>query len=302
MLDDLVGVIETLQKRIRDHGATLRENETRTRMALIDPLLTALGWDVSDPAVVTPEYSIGDDFVDYALLGYDKKPVALVEAKRLGEHLPAHAQQLIGYCKNAGVRYGFLTDGDNWQWYDTGKANDAVIIRTNLSHEVVSRLLPLWRRSLAMPPTAPPSDAPTGHHAEPRLLDMRLPGWESLPSFSRPKNSQPPKSVRFPDGSESEIKLWRDLVVELVRWLSSNGLLTRDNLPVLLNPNSKRYIVSARAVHGTKSPFGDPIRIDGTRLSIDGKVVVGIRALDMAKNLLWHCGVDPADIQLQVGQ
>ena len=34
MLDDPVGVIETLQQRIRDHGATLRENETRTRMAL----------------------------------------------------------------------------------------------------------------------------------------------------------------------------------------------------------------------------------------------------------------------------
>ena len=50
MLDDLVSVIETLQQRIREHGATLRENETRTRMALINPLLTALSWDVSDPA------------------------------------------------------------------------------------------------------------------------------------------------------------------------------------------------------------------------------------------------------------
>ena len=39
MLDDLVSVIETLQLRIHDHAAMLRENETRTRMALIDPLL-----------------------------------------------------------------------------------------------------------------------------------------------------------------------------------------------------------------------------------------------------------------------
>ena len=39
MLDDLVDVIETLQRRINDHGPSLRENETRTRMALIDPLL-----------------------------------------------------------------------------------------------------------------------------------------------------------------------------------------------------------------------------------------------------------------------
>lgn len=59
-LDDLVSVIETLQQRVREHGATLRENETRTRMALIDPLLVALGWDVSDPAVVTPEYNVSE--------------------------------------------------------------------------------------------------------------------------------------------------------------------------------------------------------------------------------------------------
>ena len=48
-LDDLVKVIETLQQRIRDHGDSLRQNEIRTRVALIDPLLTALGWDVADP-------------------------------------------------------------------------------------------------------------------------------------------------------------------------------------------------------------------------------------------------------------
>ena len=49
LLDDLVGVIETLKERIAAHGAKPAENETRTRMALIDPLLQALGWDVSDP-------------------------------------------------------------------------------------------------------------------------------------------------------------------------------------------------------------------------------------------------------------
>ena len=56
VLGDLVGSIELLQERIRSHNAVLRENETRTRMALIDPLLSALGWDISDPGVVTPEF------------------------------------------------------------------------------------------------------------------------------------------------------------------------------------------------------------------------------------------------------
>ena len=57
-LDDLVVCIKLLKERMRSHNAALRENETRTRMALIDPLLHALGWDVSDPGVGTPEYKV----------------------------------------------------------------------------------------------------------------------------------------------------------------------------------------------------------------------------------------------------
>ena len=67
-LDDLVSVIETLQQRIRDHGESLRQNEIRTRAALIDPLLTALGWDVADPGLVMPEYDVSGRKADYALL------------------------------------------------------------------------------------------------------------------------------------------------------------------------------------------------------------------------------------------
>ena len=68
LLDDLVGVIETIKERIATHGDSLRTSETRTRMALIDPLLQSLGWDTSDPAMVAPEYSAGNGRADYALL------------------------------------------------------------------------------------------------------------------------------------------------------------------------------------------------------------------------------------------
>ncbi len=84
VLDELVDRIEALKTRIASHGNELRENETRTRMALIDPLLHALGWDVSDPGMVKPEYKIGNGWADYALLRPDGKPAAAVEAKKLG--------------------------------------------------------------------------------------------------------------------------------------------------------------------------------------------------------------------------
>ena len=58
LLEPLVSTIETIKARIATHGTALRENETRTRMALIDPLLQALGWDTSDPSLVLPEFDV----------------------------------------------------------------------------------------------------------------------------------------------------------------------------------------------------------------------------------------------------
>ena len=119
LLDELIAVVETLQQRIVDHGATLRENETRTRMALIDPLLQALGWDTSDPALVTPEYDVRGRKADYALLGPSGSPAATLESKRMGEPLPGHRMQMLNYAVSTGIAYAGLTDGDRWELYDT---------------------------------------------------------------------------------------------------------------------------------------------------------------------------------------
>ena len=156
MLDDLVGIIETLQQRIRDHGPTLRENETRTRMALIDPLLAALGWDVSDPAVVTPEYNVSGRWADYALLRPDGQPAATLEAKKLGESLVSHRMQMLNYSNASGVEYAGLTDGNHWELYEVfqrGQLEDRRILDVSIAdasaHESVPKLLLLWRPNLA---------------------------------------------------------------------------------------------------------------------------------------------------------
>ncbi len=86
-LDELSRTIRTLAERIRDHSALLSTSEARTRLALVDPLLNALGWDTSDPAKVSVEYDVEGRQADYALLGPDGKPKAFVEAKKLGERL-----------------------------------------------------------------------------------------------------------------------------------------------------------------------------------------------------------------------
>ena len=69
-LDELASCIERLKTRMQSHRTILEENETRTRAALIDPLLGALGWDVSDPAVVMAEYKVGNKSADYAIANF----------------------------------------------------------------------------------------------------------------------------------------------------------------------------------------------------------------------------------------
>ena len=118
MLDDLIEVIELLRERIGTHGDSFRENETRTRIALIDPLLRALGWDTSDPKIVVPEYEVSGSRADYALLKSDGNPTVLVEAKRLGEPLTKHRPQMAGYAVMSGISYAVLTDGNHWEMYD----------------------------------------------------------------------------------------------------------------------------------------------------------------------------------------
>ncbi|MCY4172856.1 MAG: hypothetical protein OXF25_02020 [Cyanobacteria bacterium MAG CAR3_bin_5] len=120
--DDLLGVIEILKERIRIHRQLLQQNETRTRVALIDPLLTALGWDVSDPGLVTPEYSVGQGRVDYALNGSNVIPAAIVEAKRLDHVLKDDERmQMLNYANMKGVRYAAVTDGNIWELYEVFK-------------------------------------------------------------------------------------------------------------------------------------------------------------------------------------
>ena len=190
-LDALVSVIESLQERIKRDHDTIGADETRTRTALIDPLLSALGWDTANPAMVIPEYRIGNMKVDYALLKVPKdrrkpQPVVLVEAKRMIEYLGDHRRgdhrrQLFNYAYTAGVKYGCLTNGARWVLYDVfnrdAPRNDRRILDVSFRHEsafdCAVQLLPLKRSNLETGETLSAQDAQ-------RLL------WEVLENDASP--------------------------------------------------------------------------------------------------------------------
>lgn len=339
LLDDLVGVIEVLKERIATHGATLRENETRTRTALINPLLIALGWDVSDPALVTPEYRVGvsgnSPRADYALLDQHRNLVAAIEAKRLGESLENHEQQIFNYAWNLQIKYAGLTDGDRWYFVDLSQiasSNKTVLelsIASTQVHEAALKLLLLWRPNLAsgrpVAASAPVLTAkvddslsvpvPMEDRSLPNSVDqisghlISEPPVVSLPSITRggwkplseifPKISgdSPPSAIRLPDGNESSLrKAWSALVESTAVWLWSNELLTSSNVPV--QSSSKRYIVNTTPSHPAGNEFNSPKKIVETPLWTEGNI--GARAaVSNAKKLLGLCGVNPGTVLLR---
>ena len=116
-LESLHLLIETLKRRIQDHGDALRGSEMLTRYALIDPLLRELGWDTADPSQVMTRF-----YLDYELLGSNGKPVMSVEAKSLGTSLRYKAlTQEVQDCIRQRIAYLAITDGNCWDIYSTNK-------------------------------------------------------------------------------------------------------------------------------------------------------------------------------------
>lgn len=327
-LDDLVSVIETLQQRIATHRQSLQQNETRTRTALIDPLLTALGWDVSDPALVTPEYNVGNGRADYALNGSESIPSAMVEAKRLGHALSDDERmQMLNYANARGVRHAVVTDGNVWELYEVFKQaplEDRRLLNLRIAntpaHELVLRLLLLWRPNLAsgqpmaanepvvglisvpLPETPAMSESslatevPPPISPEPALAES---GWVSLAEFNPPNGSKAPKSIRFPDGDRRTIHGMADILVAVATWLYDTGQLTVENLPVRSGP--KRYIVSNEPIHPTGNEF-TAYRVVANRLLVVNTHDNSTQIRKNTRSLLQHCDVSPDTVQLQVGQ
>ncbi len=319
VLDELVDRIEALKARISSHGAELRENETRTRMALIDPLLHALGWDVSDPGVVMPEHKMSGGLADYALLRPDGKPAATVEAKKLGGALASHRMQMLNYANASGVDYAALTDGNHWELYsvfERGQLDERRILEVSIVdtpvHECALKLLLLWRINLASdrpthvsarilgeaqrPPPTPARPTPAGDDVPPPPRPAS-PGWVALPEYNPPRHTPCPAAIRFWDGRERPLKFWYEILTGAVEKLYSEGRLTVDHVPVQMTASYS--VVHTEPIHPTGRPFTN-------FKSIDGRLFVYInmsapRVRKETQKLLTRYGVNPAEVQLRGG-
>lgn len=121
---NLVSFSERVQ-RVREHI----KNEEATKVALILPFISVLGYDDRDPTEVAAEHAA--DFsekyknrVDYAILK-DMKPVIAIECKTAGNGRKDDRGQLKSYFNAAkSVKLGILTDGIIYEFFvDSAEPN-----------------------------------------------------------------------------------------------------------------------------------------------------------------------------------
>ncbi len=313
-LDDLVRVIETLQQRIRDHGDSLRQNEIRTRVALIDPLLKALGWDVADPGLVTAEYDVSGRRADYALLGTGNIPAATVEAKKLNESLEPHRLQMLNYSNAAGIRFAGLTDGNKWEFYEIFKQGtlderrllEAVISSESSAH-LALRFLLLWRPNLGTGQAVRAENPAISVDDEIEHKDYVVPtpptqlidaSYTSLTELPTVRGTPPPSTIRLPTGDERKLTFWWQVLFETANWLASTGKLTPSQCPVQLGNQTKKYIVNVKAVHPDGQSFYSSKQLSNglfCEASVSART-----AVRQSRSLLAWVGVDPASVHLKL--
>lgn len=118
---DFIKEIRNLSTKIERHKDII-QNEEMTKTAFVMPFINLLGYDVSDPTEVVPEFTA--DFgarqgekVDYAIFK-DDEVIMIVECKKFGTDLSdTHTAQLYRYFSVTHARIAVLTDGALYRFY-----------------------------------------------------------------------------------------------------------------------------------------------------------------------------------------
>ena len=127
-----------------------------TRALVIDGVLTALDWDIKDPARVRLEHRANRNKVDYVLVSSAGAFLAVVEAKPAGSGAKeTDRRQASGYATEIGARYAVLTNGGRWEAWEMVQQTprrQSIFVEVHLTTgkiaEIASTLRKLRREAL----------------------------------------------------------------------------------------------------------------------------------------------------------
>ena len=139
---------------------------------------------------------------------------------------------MVTYATMDGIPYCGLTDGDTWILYDVFQQkpmDEKELLHIQISkapvHEAALALMILWKPNIRQ---GPPAQAKTSVLQEHEPIDEQE--WSSPKDFDLSRGN--PKRIRFPDGEEKTLGAARHAVTETATWLTQNGHLKDEQLPV----------------------------------------------------------------------
>jgi predicted type IV restriction endonuclease len=108
-----------IEAMFNDHCDNPKKGEPNTVVKYVVPVLEMLGWDKM--ADIEFEYKAHNSkkACDIALMLERQKPAVLIEVKPLDDDLrEPHVSQLAYYLHTEKVRWGIVTNGREWRFYD----------------------------------------------------------------------------------------------------------------------------------------------------------------------------------------
>jgi len=116
----------------------------------------------------------------------------------------------------------------------------------------MAKLLGIHRAVLHVAPPSPSLPTPLTPHV----------GWKPLDQLTVSSNQSPPGQIRLPDGTIRPLNAWRDLLVEVTRYLATTGGLGAQHCPVQKPGARARFVLHTTNKHPSGKEFFQPEQID----------------------------------------
>ena len=236
----------------------------------------------------------------------DGTPSLIIEAKSLLTFTESARDQSLTYCQKKGIKYFAVTNGDDWEVYETHRPVPLDQKRvtafkvTDMNQSTVMGLLWFWRGNFkdaepVMPPPPPSKeDSPTAGTDTGENSTRTSPPvttGKALNGLTNITGSVPPQEMTFPDGNTRPVGKWNRVQFAVVEWLVETGKLTAANCPITNSRGTHLVHTSPHRKDGKR--FTEPREINPFWIDVCEDAVGHVRR---AKNILAKVNVDPATV------
>ncbi len=203
-----------------------------------------MGWDLTNPEEVIPEYSTDAGRPDY-VLKKDGMEIVFLGAKKL--YTSENLLQYISYCVSKGVSYFISTDGSSWSIYDTYSKEELEhkkILSWNIEKDRPEEIV---RKSLAL--TKPLIYVSGNENKETKISEIHTyihisQKNETVTINNSEKIGNGKINIHIDGRTLISVNTYVDVLYQTVEWLINHGYINKDSLPIKVGNRGKNNLIS----------------------------------------------------------